>query len=118
MTVTVRVDPKALQYRTEIRPELCTDGSVVYVAEIPDLPGCMSHGATVEDARLNLEDAKREYLAALDERGLEVPAPAVEPPVGGITWTVVESVDLPERAPAFELPTASLQPLPPRPVAA
>ena len=44
MTVTVRVDPSVLQYRTEIRPEAQPDGSIVYMAEIPDLPGCMSHG--------------------------------------------------------------------------
>jgi antitoxin HicB len=87
MTVTVRVDPSILQYRTEIRPEAQPDGSIVYMAEIPDLPGCMSHGTTVDEARQNLEDAKREYLAALMDRQLVIPTPS-ESAVVGVTWNV------------------------------
>jgi antitoxin HicB len=89
MTITVRVDPSALQYRTEIRPEAQPDGGIVYMAEIPDLPGCMSHGASVDEARQNLEDAKREYLAALSDRQLDIPAPSEPTVVGVVTWTVV-----------------------------
>jgi predicted RNase H-like HicB family nuclease len=88
MTVAIQVDPSVLQYRVEIRPEAAADGSIVYMAEIPDLPGCMSHGRTTEEARQSLEDAKREYIAALQERGLPVPAPTPDPAVGAITWTV------------------------------
>ena len=88
MTTTVRVDPSVVQYRVEIRPEAAPDGSIVYMAEIPDLPGCMSHGRTIDEARQNLEDAKREYMAALQERNLPVPAPPPDPAVGGVTWTV------------------------------
>lgn len=90
MTVEMRVDPSVLPYRIEIRPDTQTDGGVVYIATIPDLPGCMSHGSTIEEARENLEDAKREYLAALEERRLPIPAPAPESVVGSVTWTVVE----------------------------
>jgi len=91
MTVMMRLDPAALQYRTEIRPEPAPDGGIVYIAEIPDLPGCMSHGSTVDEARQNLEDAKREYLAALEERQLPIPPPSAEPVVGAVTWTIVTS---------------------------
>ena len=87
MTVTVRVDASTLQYKSEIRPEEQPDGSILYMAEIPDLPGCMSHGASVEEARQNLEDAKQEYLAALKDRGLPVPTPTAAM-VGSVTWTV------------------------------
>jgi predicted RNase H-like HicB family nuclease len=89
----------ALQYRSEIRPELQPDGTVVYLAEYPELPGCMSHGATVEEARQNLEDAKAEYLAALQERGLEIPSPSAAPVVGAVTWVVLTPM-APERAEA------------------
>lgn len=75
----------------EVRPEAEADGGIVYIAEIPDLPGCMSHGSTIEEARQNLEDAKREYLLALDERNLPIPAPSPEAAVGSITWTVVDA---------------------------
>jgi predicted RNase H-like HicB family nuclease len=88
MTITMRLDPSVLQYRVDIRPEPAADGSVVYMAEIPELPGCMSHGVTIEEARQNLEDAKREYLAALEERSLPIPSPSPRLSVGMITWTV------------------------------
>ncbi|PYM59615.1 MAG: hypothetical protein DMD79_17320 [Candidatus Rokuibacteriota bacterium] len=88
--MTVVVDPSVLQYPVEIRPELAADGSVVYMAEIPELPGCMSHGTTIEEARQSLEDAKREYLAALEERNLPIPPPSPQRVVGGVTWTVIE----------------------------
>jgi predicted RNase H-like HicB family nuclease len=38
-------------------PEEATDGSLVYRAEIPELPGCMSHGDTEEEALQNLQEA-------------------------------------------------------------
>jgi len=98
------------QYRSEIRPELQPDGTVVYLAECPELPGCMSHGATVEEARQNLEDAKAEYLAALQDRGLEIPAPSAAPVVGAVTWVVLTPA-APERTEARmeDMPTAVVQ---------
>jgi antitoxin HicB len=91
MTITIHLDPSVLQYRVEIRPEAEADGRIVYIAEIPDLPGCMSHGSTIDEARQSLEDAKREYLLALDERNLPIPAPSPEAAVGSVTWTVVDA---------------------------
>ncbi len=35
---------------------------------VPALPGCWSEGDTEEEALSNIQDAIREYLAALDER--------------------------------------------------
>lgn len=36
-----------------------------FVALCPSLPGCVSKGGTVEDARKGLDDAIRGYLAAV-----------------------------------------------------
>ena len=35
---------------------------------VPALPGCWSEGATEDEAVANIQDAIREYLAALDDR--------------------------------------------------
>ena len=35
---------------------------------VPALPGCWSEGDTEEEAMSNIQDAIREYLAALDDR--------------------------------------------------
>lgn len=35
---------------------------------VPSLPGCWSEGDTEEEALVNIEDAIREYLAALKDR--------------------------------------------------
>jgi predicted RNase H-like HicB family nuclease len=41
---------------------------------VPALPGCWSEGDTEDEALANIQDAIREYLAALDDRlqGAEV----------------------------------------------
>jgi predicted RNase H-like HicB family nuclease len=39
---------------------------------VPALPGCWSEGATEEEAMANIEDAIRDYLAALDDRFRDV----------------------------------------------
>jgi len=38
-----------------------------YSVSCPGLPGCWSQGETEEEAVANIQDAIREYLAALDD---------------------------------------------------
>ncbi len=44
-----------------------------WVAECPTLPGCISQGKTREEAILNVKEAIKGYVAALQEDGLPVP---------------------------------------------
>lgn len=88
MAVNMRIDPLGLRYRTVVRPDQYDDGTIAYVAEIPELPGCRSHGSTVEEALTNLADAQREYIETLEERGLPVPAPAPDPIHSTVVWRV------------------------------
>jgi predicted RNase H-like HicB family nuclease len=37
-----------------------------YSVSVPGLPGCWSQGATEQEALDNIQDAIREYLAAID----------------------------------------------------
>jgi len=70
-----------LEYDVVVTPEECTDGTLCYRAEHPQLSGCMSHGITPDEAIINLIDAKRLYIETLLERGLDVPLPTR--PTGG-----------------------------------
>ncbi len=46
-----------------------------YVVEVYDLPGCVTHGETVEEAFENLEEAKRVWMESRLAAGLEIPRP-------------------------------------------
>ena len=45
------------------------------VISYPDLIGCMSSGETIEEAVKNGEDARREWIIATLESGMEIPKP-------------------------------------------
>ena len=45
-----------------------------WVAECPSLPGCISQGATREEAINNIKEAIEGYILALKDDGLPVPA--------------------------------------------
>jgi len=45
-----------------------------WVAECPSLPGCISQGTTKEEAIVNIREAIRGDVAALEDDGLPVPA--------------------------------------------
>ena len=68
-------------YPFTVRP-LSTEEGGGYLIEFPDLPGCISDGETIEEALRNGEDAKRGWIAAMEEAGRPVPPPSVEPPEG------------------------------------
>lgn len=46
-----------------------------FVAEHPDLPGCISQGETAEEARRNLDEARELWLESRRENGLPKPKP-------------------------------------------
>jgi len=51
------------------------EGKKYWIAEIPELPGCKSHGSTVEEAVLSVEEAKKDWIEDSIENGEEVPVP-------------------------------------------
>lgn len=46
-----------------------------YSAYVPDLPGCVATGATVEDAEAEIRSAIRFHIEGLKEDGVQVPLP-------------------------------------------
>ena len=46
-----------------------------FIAEVPELPGCMAHGDTQEDALANVKEAMRLWLDTAREFGDPIPEP-------------------------------------------
>jgi predicted RNase H-like HicB family nuclease len=47
-----------------------------YAAYVPDLPGCVATGLTVEETERNLREAIELHIEGMREDGLEVPDPS------------------------------------------
>jgi predicted RNase H-like HicB family nuclease len=62
----------AVKFRIIVEPD--EDG--VFVATVPSLPGCVSQGATRDQAVRNVREAIQGYLESLRERGEPIP-PAI-----------------------------------------
>ena len=65
-------DYMALPYRLEIVEDQEEGG---YVVSYPDLPGCITCGDTIEDAMNNAKDAKKAWIEAALEEGIEINEP-------------------------------------------
>ena len=46
-----------------------------YIAEVPELAGCMADGATAKDALRNVEQIIQEWIETAQEFGRSIPAP-------------------------------------------
>ncbi len=62
-------------YQAHVFLDQTTDGEPVYVAVIPEMPGCSAHGDTVEEALAWLESAKADHIWFLLDQNLDVPEP-------------------------------------------
>jgi predicted RNase H-like HicB family nuclease len=47
-----------------------------YSAYVPDLPGCVATGATVEEAEAEIREAIEFHIQGMREDGLPIPEPA------------------------------------------
>jgi predicted RNase H-like HicB family nuclease len=62
----------SLNYSIAIYPDK-EDGG--YVAEIEDLPGCLTQGETLEEAIANIAEARELWIETVYELGNEIPLP-------------------------------------------
>lgn len=53
----------------------------VFVADVPELPGCMAHGDDQESALRNIKDAIHFWIETARELGRPVPEPQCERPM-------------------------------------
>ncbi|HQV93610.1 MAG TPA: type II toxin-antitoxin system HicB family antitoxin [Anaerolineales bacterium] len=52
-----------------------SDEDEAFVAEVPELPGCMADGATYFEALKNVEQIAQEWIETARELGREIPVP-------------------------------------------
>ncbi len=52
-----------------------SDEDKVFVADVPELPGCMAHGPTEELALSNVKDAMQLWIDTAKEFGDPIPEP-------------------------------------------
>lgn len=68
-----------------------------YTVEVPDLPGCVTEGATLADAILMAQDAASGWVLDELEEGRPVPAASVlgdvQVPAGGLTSLISLDMD-------------------------
>jgi len=52
-----------------------SNDDAAYIAEVPELPGCMAHGASRQAALANIDDAIGLWLDTAREFGRHIPEP-------------------------------------------
>ena len=52
-----------------------SDEDDAFIVEVPELPGCMADGSSVEEAIRNSETIIKEWIDVAQERGQEIPVP-------------------------------------------
>ena len=52
-----------------------SDADQAFLAEAPELPGCMAHGDSYEEALRNVRDAMALWLDVAREQGESIPIP-------------------------------------------
>ena len=62
-------------YQVHIVSDETTDGKPAYFARVSEMPGCVSHGYTIEEARSQIETAKVDFIYFLLEDELPIPKP-------------------------------------------
>jgi len=75
-----------LKYPISIRPLSSSEGGG-YLAEFPDLPGCMADGKTVEEALHEAKDALQAWLSTANEFGDAIPTPSTNTHYSG-QWRI------------------------------
>ena len=59
----------SISYKILYKPE--PEGG--YTVSVPKLPGCITYGASIEEAKLNAEEAIELYIESLKEHGEGIP---------------------------------------------
>ena len=101
MAVTLDRGPAITRYAVLLTPDIESGG---YTVTVPALPGCITHGETVEEALANAQEAIAGHIAALRDLGEAVPVETT-PPV--LMVVEVEPAAYPGSAPSTLQPRSA-----------
>lgn len=68
-----------LQYPITLYPDI--EGG--YVAQIKDLPGCLTQGETLEETMININEARELWIETACEAGNNIPLPSTDDSYSG-----------------------------------
>ncbi|PKM38947.1 MAG: hypothetical protein CVV03_12690 [Firmicutes bacterium HGW-Firmicutes-8] len=68
---------ESLEYPIKLQKTL-DDHGTYWIAEHPDLPGCITHGGSREEALSNLDDAKKGWIYTALSHGMSIPDPGTK----------------------------------------
>ena len=74
-------------------------GDQVFVADVPELPGCAAHGDTHEEALANAQDAIALWLDTCEEDGVPPPNPGVISEIMRSEYVKLKKLGIPESRP-------------------
>ena len=74
-------------------------GDQVFVADVPELPGCAAHGDTHEEALANAQDAIALWLNTCDEEDVPPPNPGVISEIMRSEYVNPKKLGIPEPRP-------------------
>lgn len=81
-------------YNVEAQESQLLDRSIAVLVANPELPGCMSHGDTLEEALAELREARQLYIYTLLVDGMDVPEPeATANAHPRVTWLEPDLID-------------------------
>lgn len=72
--ISPKIQLNIMKYRVLIEQD--EDG--IFIASVPELPGCISQGKTRKEALSNIEDAVQGYLFSLKKHNEPIPSPITE----------------------------------------
>jgi predicted RNase H-like HicB family nuclease len=65
-------------YTVTLYPSEASDGSVVYVAQVKEIPGCIADGRTRKEAAAEVEHALVAVLEYVLDQGVDIPLPRLK----------------------------------------
>jgi predicted RNase H-like HicB family nuclease len=72
-----------LPYHFLVVHDIDEEGNEGWVAEVEELPGCISQGCTPEEAIAGVRDAMRDWISVALDDGVEIPVPEDEAEFSG-----------------------------------